>query len=286
MLYCSPPLEQTIERKIMIYTDTFLEIGSQHKVCEDYIVTCETPFPCVILSDGCSSSKNTEMGSRLLCYLAKQFLTYRKNCIANVDYKDMGRWIIHNAEMTARQLGLKKECLDATLLISFFIDNKIRTFIYGDGVVVFKRGDTFEITSIEYNNNMPYYLSYLIDEERNQCYYEKKNQKLLKKTIIGTEEIEKRVAYTFAYDYPTIIEYDLEYNDVFLVCSDGIESFIDHTGKKLDIKDTIKEFTAFKNLKGMYLQRRLNAALKNMKKVDVNHYDDLSVGSFILLKED
>lgn len=268
----------------MISLDTFLDIGSSHRTCEDYIIHGQTPLPYIILSDGCSSSKNTEMGARLLCYLAKQFLTYRKNCISNVDYKDMGKWIIHNAEMSARQLGLSKACLDATLLISIFIGNKIVTFIYGDGVVIFKRGENFEITTVEYSNNMPYYLSYLIDEERNQIYHEKKNQKFLTKISSSTEIAETKT--TFAYDYPTIIEYDLEYNDVFLVCSDGIESFIDHTGKKLDIKDTIKEFTAFKNLKGMYLQRRLNAALKNMKKVDVNHYDDLSVGSFILLKED
>jgi hypothetical protein len=159
-------------------------------------------------------------------------------------------------------------------------------FIYGDGVVIFTRGENFEITTVEYSNNMPYYLSYLIDEERNQIYHEKKNQKFLTKISSSTEIAETKT--TFAYDYPTVIEYEMEYDDAFLVCSDGIESFIfqDHTGKKLDIKDTIREFTAFKNLKGMYLQRRLNAALKSMKKYNINHYDDLSVGSFILLKED
>ena len=54
----------------MIRTDTFIEIGSQHKVCEDYIIAKDNY---IILADGCSRSENSDMGARILCYMAQQF---------------------------------------------------------------------------------------------------------------------------------------------------------------------------------------------------------------------
>ena len=160
--------------------DIFLEIGHQHKVCEDYIISGNAPEPFIILSDGCSSSNNTEMGARILCHLAKQYLRYRGNDLHNIDHKKMGRWIIHNAEMTARQLGLTLNCLDATLMVSYFIDNRLYVFVYGDGVIVLKKGDEFSYYIVDFSNNAPYYLSYLIDDFRNDLYHQNKNSKFVK----------------------------------------------------------------------------------------------------------
>ena len=149
----------------MIATDIFIEIGSQHKVCEDYIISGMEPEPYIILADGCSSSNDTEMGARILCHLAKQYLRYRSDDLHNIDHKKMGRWIIHNAEMAARQMGLKVSCLDATLIVSFFIDGEVKIFMYGDGVVVIKSGNDIEYFKIDFSSNAPYYLSYLIDDQ-------------------------------------------------------------------------------------------------------------------------
>ena len=102
----------------MIQTDTFLKIGDQHKVCEDYIIEGFLPVPFIILADGCSSSRDTEMGARILCHLAKQYLYYRGCDLYELDYHKMGSWVIHNAELTVRHLGLRAECLDATLIVS------------------------------------------------------------------------------------------------------------------------------------------------------------------------
>ncbi len=82
----------------MINIDTFLKIGDQHKICEDYIIQGTDQVPLLILSDGCSSSDNTEMGARILCYLAKQYLFYRAGYLHDLDYYQMGLWVIHNAE--------------------------------------------------------------------------------------------------------------------------------------------------------------------------------------------
>jgi hypothetical protein len=161
-------------------TDTFIEIGKQHKICEDYIISGVKPVPFIILSDGCSSSKNTEMGARILCYLAKQYLDYRKNKLYNLNYKKMGNWIIHNAEMSARQLGLDTTSLDATLIVSFLIEDMLSIYIYGDGCIVLRNDMDTVIKTIEFSDNAPYYLSYLVDDYRFGLYRERKPHRIIK----------------------------------------------------------------------------------------------------------
>ena len=58
-----------------INVDHYMTIGSSHQVCEDYIISGTEPFPYIILSDGCSSSKDTDIGARILAQCAKNYLT-------------------------------------------------------------------------------------------------------------------------------------------------------------------------------------------------------------------
>lgn len=260
--------------------DIFLEIGHQHKVCEDYIISGNAPEPFIILSDGCSSSNNTEMGARILCHLAKQYLRYRGNDLHNIDHKKMGRWIIHNAEMTARQLGLTLNCLDATLMVSYFIDNRLYVFVYGDGVIVLKKGDEFSYYIVDFSNNAPYYLSYLIDDFRNDLYHQNKNSKFVKE-IHPTHHAER--TEECAYDFPLLFVFNKEEFDTLFISSDGITSFIDNnpTARTLhELPTIVPPFMDFKNTKGEYLKRRMKKALKYTNDMGIVHFDDLSIGAY------
>ncbi len=53
-------------------TNSFYQIGKEHKVCEDYASCGIEPFPYAILSDGCSTGKNTDIGSRILVSITKK----------------------------------------------------------------------------------------------------------------------------------------------------------------------------------------------------------------------
>jgi len=261
----------------MILTDVFSEIGTQHKICEDYIISGMLPYPYIILADGCSSSSNTEMGSRILCHLAKQYLRYRVDDLHDLDYKTMGRWIIHNAEMTARQLGLNLTCLDATLIIAYVIDGLIKVYMYGDGAIFIKGGDVINSIKVDFSGNAPYYLSYLIDDYRNELYYEAKHDMIIDRTLKGTPE-------TYAYDYKLEFEFYIKDIDCLMLASDGIYTFITKPPEVYRIipaEDILPDFMTFKTTKGEYLKRRLNKALKELNKNHINHYDDLSVGSFM-----
>ena len=252
--------------------DTFIEIGGTHKVCEDYIIqTVINGCPVIVLSDGCSSSSNTDMGARILCHLAKQYLN-RFQTLDDISYEKMGLWVIHNAELIVRQLGLNLECLDATLIVSILNNNTVNTFIYGDGTILFKNQDQIDIVSISFTKNAPYYLSYLIDDYKADIYSEEG----IKKHI----NLNGKLYDEEAYDYPSIYCKNLNYYDTVMVTSDGIESF-QKDFNSYDINEVAKRFFDIKVRNGEFLKRTLKSSMKGFSKENITHYDDLSVGAFI-----
>ncbi len=271
----------------MLNTDTFLKIGDSHIVCEDYIISGNDPVPFIILADGCSSSDNTEMGARILCHLAKQYLKYRGDDLYDLNYHKMGNWIIHNAELTARQLGLKVGCLDATLIISYELDGTVYVYMYGDGSVIFKKNDgMIQVNAIEFSNNAPYYLSYLIDDFRGEIYYQNKNQKVMEMTIDGGQSGTEMLPVLYAYDAEVVLKYKVSENPTIFICSDGIQSFIKKDPSQRDVipvHSFIYDMMAFKNIKGEFLKRRLKRALKDLENNGIVHYDDLSIGAYTRL---
>jgi serine/threonine protein phosphatase PrpC len=268
----------------MINTDTFIEIGSNHQICEDYIISgndLHTNY--IILSDGCSTAKNSEMGARLLTYLAKQYLKYHNHIsLEQKDANVMGQWIIHNAEMTMRQLGLERSCLDATLIISYVYKKLIHIYMYGDGVIVMKdRSGEIKIVTVDYTQNTPYYLSYLIDEKCDQLYYKKKIQKkithALKVPGSSFDLIE-------AYDKPYYHAINMDIYPCVFVCSDGIKSFVEDN-KIMDPYDYIYNFMNYKNTNGEFLKRRMKRALLDLSSDNIKHFDDLSIGAYLNLED-
>lgn len=267
----------------MIRIDKILKIGKSHKVCEDYIISGHDPYPYIILSDGCSSSEDTDVGARILCYLAKQYLNNYEFEVVDVNH--MGDWIIYNAEVSARQLGLKKSCLDATLIVARIINNCLDVSFYGDGFVVFVDGvGRAIIHEIEYTKNTPYYLSYKIDPKRNDIYHDLGVE--LIETLSFSKTNEEDMVVKHAYDTRCeIVDCLTEYKTI-LICSDGLKSFYDMNRNDLiDPMKLIQDFTSFKTTKGEFLKRRLlskKGAISKFEGFKIFHHDDLSIGAFYL----
>ena len=183
----------------MIQVDQFLRIGGSHKVCEDYILSGMDPIPHIILADGCSSSRNTDMGARILCHLAKQYIKYHHNTLDITDYEKMGYWIIHNAETTARHLGLNPSSLDTTLIVSVCVNGSIVTLFFGDGymMVEYLSGEKM-IYGIDFKPiNAPYYLSYKLDANKDELYHQMKNEMVITSYVKGED---KTIALNQSYD--------------------------------------------------------------------------------------
>ena len=278
----------------MINIDTYLKIGDQHKICEDYVISGATkqgnpPLEYIILSDGCSKSNKTEMGARILCYVAQQFIRF--NFIEypfSPDYKKMGLWIIHNAEMVARNMGLNRDSLDATLMVSW-IDWRYapvpfsNIYIYGDGYVISKLDKGIQLIQIDYRpNNAPYYLSYELDSARKAAYHALKVSKIM--TLIYPDG--KKIEEQFAYDTESKFLVNMQFDHTVLLASDGFGSFYKDDGPSkppavITPQDIAPGFINFKGKKGSYLQRRASKEIKRLANDQIFHFDDLSIGAYI-----
>jgi len=282
----------------MINADTYLKIGDQHKICEDYVISGvtkqgEPPLQYIILSDGCSKSERTEMGARILCYMAQQFIRFNFwSHPFTPNYKKMGLWVIHNAEMMARNMGLNRDCLDATLMVSWIdwthapvpISN---IYIYGDGYVASNSKNGIQLIKIDYRpDNAPYYLSYELDPARKRAYHDLHVSKI--RTIFYPNG--KQSEWQFAYDSETTVLTNMGFDHTIILASDGFGSFYRDDGHShppvMITPDSIASgFINFKGKKGSFLQRRASKEVKTLNKDDVFHFDDLSIGAYIYEEE-
>jgi len=273
-----------------IYIDHLLKIGKTHKVCEDYIISGHTPVPYIILSDGCSSSKDTDVGARILCYRAKQYLQ-RNGSLDSVNESEMGDYIIWSSKLAIDLLGLDVTALDATLTIAYYVNGILKIIMYGDGNIVYIDNNKDSISiEINYTKNTPYYLSYELDQKRKQIYQDNN----IKKTIGGycyysdINKVKSGTTGIIKCDKPYISTYIIEPNtdQTILIFSDGISTFFNKEQQEfLPIKDLIQDFSSFKTLKGEFLQRRLlskNGAITKLEQQGYDHFDDLSVGAFVI----
>lgn len=274
--------------------DSFMAIGNSHEVCEDYIYHSFQVDPYMIRSDGCSSSKNTDVGARVLVHSARNILNrfiHRTGIPIEADV--LGDMIAHEAEETIRKLGLNTSALDATLIIAYRLKDKIIINVFGDGNVILKKKDgTTKIYNYQYAKNMPYYLSYYVDVGRqNQYCREMFDTDVGGKCLVTTrhllyEDPEKlddfRVVAEDFVNIPTFI-LPIEDYEMIGIASDGIESFFDpHSSLRTGYKEVLEELTAFKGTVGEFLKRRCKRAIKNYKKEGIEHYDDVSIGVMLL----
>lgn len=266
----------------MIKLDSFFTIGKTHQVCEDYVIHGEAPVPHIILGDGCSSSPNTDFGARLLTHTAKNMIeeTMTKG-LQHFIPEGIVFYITNMIKKTIPTLGLSSQNLDSTLIIlcKNYDSDIVRLLMIGDGIIIRKRKDwDFPyISKISYLGEMPYYLSYLLNEERNKA-YDKKAKELNSKGRI------KRIdSFACLKDTPyqdlTVVDYHMEDLEYIIIASDGLDSFYSQeTGKKILLELTLGYLTQMKSFKGEFLKRRVKRMLKDYEKQGIYHYDDISLG--------
>ena len=255
-------------------TDSFLHIGKSHNICEDYIIHGPNY---VILSDGCSSSKNTDIGARILTLLARKYINTAIEYNFDIIWSVFGSHVINGAKSIICHLGIPSECLDATLIVLVQHQGKIRVFMYGDGnIIVIDDNGMLEYDTISFGLNAPYYLSYWINDKKKEDYL---NNSDTVKICTDKYEIQKtapdeEISYTF----------DILPGRTILIASDGIESFLSPEKKSLAYQDVIDSLTAFKGIQGEFVKKRAKRQIKTWGKEGITHYDDISIGGIHIPK--
>jgi len=107
-------------------SDSQYLIGHSHHVCEDYALSgFYNGLHYAIVADGCSASKDVDIGARVLAKSAEGVIrsVYEHHYQPHYYWDIVGKMIISNAQKTIRSLGVPDTALDSTLsthsIISF-----------------------------------------------------------------------------------------------------------------------------------------------------------------------
>ena len=266
--------------------DSYYTIGRMHRFCQDYVVQGLEPFPHLILADGCSASPNSDLGARLLVLNARQMLP---RFVSAADASErlahhwrLGRRIVRRAARQARTLGLSDGILDATLLIAWCDGATVHIHLYGDGCIAVRRADGGIATlQVEYAENAPYYLSYLLHLQRWRFYQEAIGDPALAQSVSYQNEAGETTRRE-PFDTPSVFSFDLAAFPVVAVATDGLDSFVDaETSQKLNLLTVAQEMLDFHNLDGAFVQRRLRETLIEYAQRRVYCCDDIGFGAFV-----
>lgn len=268
-------------------TDSHFWIGNDHKICDDY--ACHSaenePVPYVIVSDGCSESKNSDFGARILTRAAIETLPW-------FDTKDFGTMTIELAQKHQQALGLDSDALFATLLAASIVDNMVKVKVYGDGFVAFKTDHQITLYEISYPSGAPFYLNYQLYPDHKSYYIESTGLE----RIVTKYEIDIDSGYIIleeetidGSEEPFVMERAIDSCSVVAVMSDGIGTFsaLEQTATSkryvpVDIEDVVLDLLSFKNHRGEFVHRRVQRFLETCNKNQMYHDDDISIGAIYL----
>jgi hypothetical protein len=267
----------------MIYVDSLFEIGKSHNICDDYALSkTNEKFSLLIVSDGCSNSRSTDIGSRILAITAENFISENYETFMDIPVDDIAKTIVFKASASISSLCLSNESLDATLLICFVYMGEYRILKFGDGVsIIGKNNGTSEVISLSFENEYVYYLNYLSSFKRNEMFKEKHG---IDKTITSGKYDQKEKTYEDSIIKSPMSDFysatgKIEDISYIMIGTDGLFSCTS------EVKNSFVGFLDIKNSKGVFVKRRFNAWKKNLFKNGINHDDDIAVAGMSFLRD-
>jgi len=285
-------------------TDSYYEIGSSHKICEDYALhgMVNDTLAYAIVCDGCSSSDRVDVGARLIAHQAERFILNTMKDADGLPYTIQAKKefeifrntlavvAITTADVTGKSLNLDDTALDATLIVAL-MDKRMDgiVFVFGDGHAIYQYemdGSTRkDIYSVEYDMGAPAYISYVHNPFRAKNYMEQFGEQivsvstgsLVKENSPMNVDAKKIEDLDDVYAFTSIPLFCV---DRVTICSDGIQTYRhNNTHEAVDEELMAKRITDFKNTKGEFVTRRMNRLKRDLVKENVSHLDDVAVAS-------
>jgi len=260
------------KQEFTMNADAIINIGSTHSLCQDYAIARNGY---VILSDGCSSSPDTDIGARLLARALDQALSAHPTTEIASLHQDAARTALDWANM----LRLPSQSVDATLLSVHVSGEDVIVACSGDGVIILEsHTHVLDIYAISSPSGYPFYPTYVHQPDRlAELINNDRSTKTIKDLRSTNLTTSNSLTVTFKFHVA-----DYKYA---AIASDGINSFF-HTqqaanGKRLEplsLSAVLDEFWSFKNSHGAFVERRLKRFKKDTQLKGWQHADDLAVG--------
>lgn len=276
-------------------TDCRFEIGADHLVCEDFAHVfhndaCKTAV--AIVSDGCTSSSNTDIGARILALSAfRVWGEYISEGDEEIDANTFGKKSIFLSKSVLDQISymnIQPGCLDATLLVAFVRENDYTVFMFGDGVFFHKSKEGIHTVNTSLTSGAPDYLSYYLNSDRKRRYDSlEENLRIIQDTRgnlddeIEWSSLHTQIKSSLPFEY-TILRGTAEPGDIIAVCSDGINTYRKPDYSPISVEEMGREFLDYKNTVGVFVKRKMNALHRRFLKEGITHSDDVSISSIIV----
>jgi hypothetical protein len=241
--------------------------------------------------DGCSSSEDVDIGARMMAMAARETLQIAR--FSTLDYHAFGVATVQRAATLKTALPLLKSgYLDTTLVIAWVVEGRLTAYMYGDGAILHKSGNSVRAIHVDYQIPMegelkaaPAYLSYYTDLARKTTYDELNGTKEVYDCLIsssgGLTAVTGTPSVALPFD-PVVISAPVAPGDVVAVCSDGIGSFRRADNSQIDWHEMVSEFIGFKSYDGAFVRRRMNTLARRCSKKGLSHADDISVAAIIV----
>jgi hypothetical protein len=262
--------------------DSIFMIGDDHQVCEDYALANGN---CLVLSDGCSSSVNTDIGSRMLCHAVHNNINIFRNMNFSLD--DRLNLVLYESIKALKMVGLSEDAALCTLLMAIEYPSSISFHIIGDGsIFLVKKNKDIIVYDISFPSNAPKYLSYRLSSGNRERFNEIDKGRKIDKWIIKGDGVELLSSdFEAPGSYKDVKTFFIDKSELKVagMASDGMGSFYTSKNTFLDTINIYKSFLPFKNLKGEFVKRRLKRFEKTLKEDgNTKHYDDISVAAMTL----
>lgn len=253
--------------------DTFRTVGNNKETCEDSIVTSGDT---IVLSDGCGSGLLPDLGSQLSAYATRD--------IGGETVDQFRNSAIWELKMVYERLNLKARDLLSTIVHLQIQDGMASLNILGDGYWFYKtRAGNLHLYGIEYSFNAPYFIQYDM-EGTAQRFADNCGGIATITDLINNQETQ------FYWPNSAGFHFDISVDDLEMIgiASDGIHSFFlpdkDELGDNPRVPELeiLTNLLDFKQTGGYFLHRRAKAYLKELAAKNIKHYDDVSIGVFLL----
>jgi hypothetical protein len=261
-------------------SDAFFAMGKTHMVCQDYARAGKTKdgLPYAVVCDGCSSSPDTDFGSRLLAVAAEAQL--QQGILPSPERT------VEMLRLNVDWLGLSPTSFDATMVAALQDRDRVRVRMWGDGVIAARRRDgQLELHTVEHTKNAPGYLSYALDGARRTAYIAKFGEEYKVSSCKNIED----PTWSVYCGVPAPCDWSFPLADYMMVAvlSDGVSTFqcLSETATSRQLQDipvveVVKELLTFGMTRGAFVQRRCHKFLtKTCPPRLWQHADDLAVGA-------
>ena len=274
---------------MLINADSAFVMGDSHRVCQDYACHGIVNIPggnsvaYAAVCDGCSSSEDTDIGSRLLALSFVQTLPYFWSD-EEINGESFLRAMVLSAHTIVSSLKAPPECLDSTLMGVATDGDKLLVMVQGDGFVDVAEDGLHGLDVLEYDSGAPFYANYLTSAIRKEQ-YEQEFPGVLQISSSVTGGIEVKTSKS-CVSVPSLLVVRNIYRDtVISLMSDGAASFVSAEREAVPAANIVEELTSYRNFHGEFVRRRFNKALKGWGKNGFTHFDDLSCAALCVRKE-